>query len=442
MSFKWYNSMQVITKIMKTKPTNFIDDIIEELKIAYNEDSKPWVVGFSGGKDSTALVQFVYYMLLDLPEAKRHKKVFIIASDTLVEMPSIEERIKKEVALMQQSADENNLPIKVNRVYPALNDRFWINLIGKGYPSPTTRFRWCTDRLKIDPTSKFILEKVSLFGSVIIVLGSRIAESGTRAQVMEAYRIEGQRFRPHNSLPKAWVYMPIQYLSNNQVWDYLLSVDNPWGGDNDGLAMLYKKASGGECPMVIDDSTPPCGNSRFGCWTCTVVERDKSMESLVASGEEKFKPLLEFRDYLREIREQDWARMNTRKNGQSGRGPFTHRVRQDLLRRLLKLQKEVGETLIQGDELAAVQEMWALEGQPTDKVERIWRHVYEEEPMPEEKENPALSKEDQLLEDVCEEYGIPFEMMRRLRDLEEEYGSLRRRHGLPELMRETVKNST
>lgn len=161
----------------------------------------------------------------------------------------------------------------------------------------------------------------------------------------------------------------------------------------------------------------------------------------MASGEEKFRPLLEFRDYLRQIRYEDWARMNKRKNGAEGKGPFTHEVRQDLLRRLLQLQKEVDEILIQGDELAAIQETWALEGLPVDMVDRIRRHVYEEKPMPEGKENPALSKEEQLLEEVCKEYDIPFEMMRRLRDLEEEYGSLRRRHGLPELMRETVKQN-
>ncbi len=96
-------------------PTNFIDDIIEELKIAYNEDSKPWVVGFSGGKDSTALVQFIFYMLMDLPKRQRHKKVFIIASDTLVEMPSIEERLMKEVDLMQKAANKNNLPLEMMR---------------------------------------------------------------------------------------------------------------------------------------------------------------------------------------------------------------------------------------------------------------------------------------------------------------------------------------
>jgi DNA sulfur modification protein DndC len=116
--------MKTSFNIVKPKLINFIDDIIEELRIAYNEDSRPWVVGFSGGKDSTALVQFIYSMLLDLPVEKIHKKVFIIASDTLVEMPSIEERIIKEITLMQKAADKNNLPIEVHRVYPEMNDRF------------------------------------------------------------------------------------------------------------------------------------------------------------------------------------------------------------------------------------------------------------------------------------------------------------------------------
>ena len=42
-----------------------------------------------------------------------------------------------------------------------------------------------------------------------------------------------------------------------------------------------------------------CGNSRFGCWTCTVVDKDKTMESM--SGTDKWlKPLLKYRNFLAE----------------------------------------------------------------------------------------------------------------------------------------------
>jgi DNA sulfur modification protein DndC len=421
---------------------NFARAILDELSDAYLSDDRPWVVGYSGGKDSTTALQFVYYMLLSLPPEKRSKKVYVLASDTRVEAPSIVVRINNELALLRKAVERDKLPVEAAMVYPELNDSFWVNLIGRGYPSPNRWFRWCTDRLKIRPVSKFIVDRVSEFGSVVVVLGSRSAESNTRAQTMAAYHIDGQRFRPHSDLPKAWVYTPIEHLSNDDIWTYLLQVRSPWDGDNRGLVALYKRASGGECPLVIDTSTPSCGQSRFGCWVCTVVEKDKSMEALVDDGEEKYEPLLELRDYLKWARDQESLRMDKRRNGQDGLGPFTHGTRRDLLRMVLEAQKKSEITLIEGDELAAIGEIWAQEGQPVDIVERIWRHVYEEEPMPDEKENQALSQEDVLLERVCRENGISFEMMRRLRDLEEEYGALKRRHGLPEQMRDTVKKHT
>jgi DNA sulfur modification protein DndC len=78
----------------------------------------------------------------------------------------------------------------------------------------------------------------------------------------------------HPDLPRVWVSNPIQFLTTEEVWAYLLQKPNPWGNDNRALYKLYANASNGECPIQIDTSTPSCGNSRFGCWTCTVVERD------------------------------------------------------------------------------------------------------------------------------------------------------------------------
>lgn len=428
---------------------HFVQDILEDLRTAYLGDDRPWIVGFSGGKDSTILVQFVYMMLLSLRPEERRKKVFVLTSDTKVEMPSIVERIDHELTLLRSAAERDRLPIEAHTVYPELSDSFWVNLIGRGYPSPRPKFRWCTDRLKIYPVSKFILERVNDFGSVVVVLGSRIAESGTRAQTMATHHIEGQRFRPHTDLPKARVYTPLEHLSNDDIWMCLLNLKNPWGGDNRSLVALYKRASGGECPLVIDTSTPSCGQSRFGCWVCTVVEHDKSMESFVDDGEERFEPLLDFRDYLREVRENPAARENIRRNGspakEDGKGPFTIATRRDLLRRLFLAQKKSGETLIEPAELRAIAEIWSTEGaklggpQPIDTVERIWKHVYEETPMPDDTPNPVLTKEEQLLKQVCEERSISFEMMRRLTDLEEEYGALKNwRRGITGDLMETV----
>jgi len=130
----------------------------------------------------------------------------------------------------------------------------------------------------------------------------------------------------------------------------------------------------------------------------------------------------------------------------TGTGPFTHATRQELLGRLLRAQRASGLTLIEGDELAAIQEVWSLEEndpQPVDAVRRIWREVFEEGAMGPHANgtDSHLSKEDVLLQQVCEAQGVSFELMRRLRDIEEEYGHLKRRHGLPDEMREAVRRA-
>ncbi len=439
-------------ELIHSKP--FVDKITADMRDAYLGDGRPWIVGFSGGKDSTMLVQLIYYMLARMPVAERRKHVYVLASDTRVEAPSIATRIRKELDLLAGATERDGLPITAHLVYPKLNDTFWVNLIGRGYPSPTTHFRWCTDRLKIRPVSNFIKRVVERSGSVVVVLGARKEESATRAQAMRAREIENQRFRPHQDLPNAWVYTPIENLTTNEVWTYLFQVPSPWGGDNRDLVTLYKRAAGGECPLVIDTSTPSCGHSRFGCWTCTVVENDRSMESLVELGEDHLEPLLELRDHLKQVREEPGARQDKRRNGRAaynregelmkGTGPFTHETRRSLLLRLLEAQRKSGHMLIEGDELTAIQQIWSREEnnpQPVDTVFRIWKHVYKEEHMPQDTngEENYLTKEDALLREVCEQLGVSFEMMRRLRDIEEEYGHLKRRHGLPEEMREVVR---
>lgn len=437
----------------------FIQEVLGRLREAYLDDERPWVVGFSGGKDSTALLQFVYYMLARLEPGDRRKPVYVLASDTRVEAPYISERIRRELATIKVAAERDGLPISTHLVFPKLNDTFWVNLIGRGYPSPSSQFRWCTDRLKIRPVSEFIRSVVDRSGAVVVVLGARREESDTRAHAMSASTIEGQRYRPHADLPRAWVFTPIEDLSANEVWTYLLQVPSPWGGDNKALVALYRQASGGDCPLVIDASTPSCGQSRFGCWTCTVIDRDKSMESLVDLGEEELEPLLDLRDYLKRLRNKEGARYDHRRNGQrpfnrhtgeimTNKGPFTHETRIDLLRRLLETQRESRITLIEGDELAAIQEVWTSEENdhpsktriPADMVSRIWRHVFEDQPMYDEDNIAAgAATEDALLRQVCAEHGVPFEMMCRLRDVEEKFGHLKRRHGLPDEMREIVR---
>jgi DNA sulfur modification protein DndC len=276
------------------------------------------VIGYSGGKDSSAVLQLVWNALRDLPEGQRKKPVHVISTDTLVEQPLVASWVDASLARMETAAAEQGLPISPHKLTPEVEDSFWVNFIGKGYPAPRQKFRWCTERLKIRPSNKFIRDIVRQNGEAILVLGTRKAESQRRALAMakhEARRVR-DRLSPNASLPNSLVYTPIEDWSNDDVWLYLMQVKNPWGHDNKTLLGMYQGASeGGECPLVIDTSTPSCGSSRFGCWVCTVVEKDRSMEAMIKNDEEKvwMTPLLELRNELDKPDDRDrrdYRRMN------------------------------------------------------------------------------------------------------------------------------------
>ena len=287
-----------------------LDELYEEIKNLYLEDDRPWVVGFSGGKDSTATLQLIWYAISSLPKEKRKKHIYVVSSDTLVESPPISAYIQRTIKNINEAAKKQGLPLSAEIVYPEINETFWVNLIGRGYPAPQTKFRWCTDRMKIRPTNRFIMDKISKHGEVIIVLGVRKSESMTRAQVMKLRQIKNSMLRRHAYFPRAFVYTPIEDFTTDDVWSYLLQVPNPWGNDNQELLNLYKSSQGGECPLVIDTYTPSCGNSRFGCWTCTVVTRDKSLESFVENmaGADWMIPMVEIRNMLAETQDPEKKR--------------------------------------------------------------------------------------------------------------------------------------
>ena len=269
-------------------------EIIDQYLYDENPD-RPWIIGFSGGKDSTLLLQLVWKSLLKIDPIFRKREIWVVCNDTLVENPHIVNFINRTLDTIKVAAVEQDLPIFVQKTTPRLEDTFWVNLIGRGYPAPNNVFRWCTERLKIDPTTRFIKSKVAEDGEVIILLGTRSAESGNRARSIKKHEVKGQRLRKH-LLPNAYVFAPIKDVETGELWQYLMQVPPPWsnpagGGTHKELVTLYKNAStDSDCPLVIDETTPSCGNSRFGCWVCTVVKRDKSMEGLIMNGEDWMEP--------------------------------------------------------------------------------------------------------------------------------------------------------
>ena len=142
--------MSIISDLFNDQET-LIEDAKEEIRKVYTEDDRPWVVGYSGGKDSTVVIQLVYEALRELPREQLRKKIYVISSDTLVETPLIIQSINTTLHRIETKAIEDGLPIETHKVRPMVEQSFWTNIIGKGYPSPNQQFRWCTDRMKIDP---------------------------------------------------------------------------------------------------------------------------------------------------------------------------------------------------------------------------------------------------------------------------------------------------
>jgi DNA sulfur modification protein DndC len=439
----------VLTELLNNSK---IENKIRHIQDVYLMDNRPWVVGFSGGKDSTAVVQLVFQALQRLPEDKRNKKVFIISSDTLVETPLIISSINTSLMRIQKAALENGLPIETHKVKPVLENSFWVSVIGKGYPSPRQKFRWCTDRLKIDPANKFILDKVSQYGEVVMVLGVRDTESQTRAQVLHSHTVDGKVLMRHSTLTNAYVFAPIRDFTVDDVWDYLLSEPSPWGNDNHELLALYQNSQGGECPLIVDkeikESAGSCGNSRFGCWVCTVVTQDKAVRGFIESGETWLTPLLEFRNWLQEIRD-DWNYRERRRIDGSiyfvgqgeerelGPGPFTLEARKMILRRLLETQKLVHNPydpnykLILDEELKVIRKMWIDAGDWEDSLPKIHREVLGYDLDWEVDERPLFDNEQVTdLELLCQKYGVSIELVKRLISVEKEFSGYKVRRGL------------
>jgi DNA sulfur modification protein DndC len=418
---------------------SLFQDIKKSLRELYLEDERPWLVGFSGGKDSTMLASVIFDVILSIPSGQRKKPVSVLCTDTRVEIPAIAEMVESALDRMRKCSQQEDLNIDANLLKPTTEESFWVNIIGRGYPPPNRSFRWCTQRMKIDPVNVFVQQRLGHWGEAILHLGARRAESSTRAQTM-AGREARNGLNRHPDLPRVWVSNPIEFLTTEDVWAYLLQKPNPWGGDNRQLYKLYASASNGECPIQIDTSTPSCGNSRFGCWTCTVVDRDKASEGLLASGDERMEKLIEFRETLLFYRDPANGKRDTRRmNGNDGPGPLVISSRRELLAKLIALQEETQLKLISPEELLLIQQTWKAARDPDDGrgVARIVNKQRGVMMSPDLKE---LNRLREMEEEVAREKGVDAETLRRMVAKVEEYSESHRAHGLPDDLLNILKD--
>ena len=466
----------------------FVEDIqalTTEIQELYCLDEIPWCLGYSGGKDSSATLQLVWNAIASLPPEKRTKTIYVITTDTLVENPIVAAWVSKSLEQMKQAAQEQGMPIEPHLLNPAVKDTFWVSIIGRGYPAPRHGFRWCTERLKISPSNRFIRDVVRVKGEVILVLGTRKAESVKRATSMEKHQVGNLRNRlsldsssPKSllyhspSLPNSLIYSPIEDWRTDEVWLYLMQWENPWGCSNKDLFTMYRGATAdNECPLVVDTSTPSCGDSRFGCWVCTMVSKDKSMEAMIQNDEDKewMQPLLDIRNELdiendrnkRDFR-RIWGEVQLFERNLDGDisvepipGPYTKYWREHWLRRVLEAQTQIRRTapenmrditLITPEELSEIRRIWLEEKHEfDDSLPRIYQEVTKEpfiDPRPGADYSLLGSDEWAVLEEICEDDAMHLELMAKLLDTERQYRKMARRVGIYDTLEKCFATSS
>jgi DNA sulfur modification protein DndC len=423
----------------------------QEVREIYLSDQRPWVIGYSGGKDSTATLQLIWLALADMAPEERAKPIYVISSDTLVETPVITNYIKRSLKKIGEEAQRLGLPISTHKVTPTTKNSFWVNLIGRGYPAPSRRFRWCTERLKIEPANDFIKSRVAEFGEVVMVLGVRSQESATRAQVMSLHKIKGSKLSRHSSLLNAFVYAPIKDFSTDNVWDSPAAGRMSMGNDNRDLVAMYRNAQAGECPLVVDKTTPSAAirASAVGSAQWSSGPRhgsDDRVRRRLARTAARFRDMLaETQDPTRKREFRDFRRKNGSVSfiGETDRpmpGPYLLAFCKTLLRRLLEVQVRIqreapfGEAplLILDSELHEIRRLWRSErGDWEDSVPAIVRDVLGRDLDWVIEDAAAFTTEDSaLLDEVCRAQDVPTDLVVKLIDIERAAHGLKRRHAV------------
>lgn len=340
--------------ILKEKISYFSDEKEIYLHTIFDQISSAdcWVVAYSGGKDSTLLLNYAIKYAI-----RMNKSLVIISSDTLVENPLINSHVKNTLEKIDRYLSTQKILYQIKIVSPEPYETFWVHVIGKGYPLPHIRFRWCQRVLKIKPVERYIK---SLKGSPVILLGHRMDESNTRRRLLSNNE---NLYKKYGKIP---VFMPLLYFTEHDVWnEFLVNEFSVWGDNFTDLINLYKDAKG-ECPLLIEKNienkvcNTGCGG-RFGCWVCSLVKDDKTMANLV----KKYRTFLyyyEFRKWLINFCNNPENRYPYTRTGKPVRmGCLSHEARKMILKKLYELQEKIQNNIISKQEIEYIYQCWEVE---------------------------------------------------------------------------------
>lgn len=314
-----------------------------------------WIIAFSGGKDSTAALKI--FLAAARRSSRPFRRASLIYCDTGVENPVLDLYAKSVLTDMGAEFSADGIPIEVRLLKAPVEDRFFVRLIGRGYPPPTNSFRWCTTGLRIRPVSRYIAANDP--NNTVVVLGLRSSESQQRDRSI-ARSPDRHWQKQREGRGDYDLFLPIIDLDVPEVWDAVFALTKPKCIDPRALETLYRDASG-ECPVIKAPQAPPCASGRFGCWTCTVVRKDKSARQLIQAGYPQLQPFLAFRDWLAEIRNDPNRRWPLRRNGTEGMGPLTLATRQEILERVDALEVISRSVILDSDERGLIAGLWRFD---------------------------------------------------------------------------------
>lgn len=326
---------------------------------AYGEQYHHWSIAYSGGKDSTATVAFVIWALQTGLVPQPHT-LTVLYADTRMELPPLQQAAIRMLDNVRYHASD---AVRTIVVQPAMDDRFFVYMLGRGVPPPKNRFRWCTPQLKIEPMHAALADLRDQVGEKLLMLtGVRLGESAARDQ-----RIAVSCSKDSGECGQGWFQVatpeaiadtlaPLLHWRLCHVYDWLY-LDDRHGFDTTAIAAIY-----GE-----DDV-------RTGCVGCNLASRDVALERLIRHPDwQHLTPLMELKPLYAELKQPRWRKRKTepemRQDGQWSHnvqrlGPLTMAARSYGLERVLDIQQRAGVDLINEKEEARIRELWSLDTWP------------------------------------------------------------------------------
>lgn len=314
-----------------------------------------WSIAYSGGKDSTALLCVVIY-LIKTGRVPRPKSLIVLRSDTRMELPPLDVTARKIMDEVEAMGFE------AKTVLPALDDRFFVYILGRGVPPPSNTFRWCTGQIKVEPMVEALKSLRDAYGKKFLMLtGVRIGESAARDA-----RIALSCGKNNSECGQGWLQVetpdavadtlaPLLHWRLCHVWDWLNFFEDEHGFSTHFVASVYGQDEDLET------------HARTGCIQCNLASRDLALENIIRRPEwRKYEPLVQLKPLYARLKLPHYRLRKdggeTRKDGSLVKnpcrmGPLTFQARLMGLNEVKRIQKEAHVDLINQEEEARILEL-------------------------------------------------------------------------------------